>query len=312
MPYSKIKFYVGLFSILFLIGLSFVFVMLMEKKGLFDEYNRFFFKSKDAQIFYIGMPIKLSGFEIGNIEDMRLLDSAKVKITVKIKSLYRDWITKDTKLIINRPLIGTPTIDVITKSKLHPLEENEEIEDVIIEDDIDDIIAKLQPIVSKLQNIVDNIEVATNKFAKEGSPINRSIKNIEIFTKKLASDKPFLTLMTEDKNSTDALISALNESKDIMRNLNLTIKEANATVSDTRKGVIPAVASSAKDLQKIMRDVRRKLSKLDGVVRELSSSKKDIKRLKRDIRVNMHKTNRVIRKIDRTIGKTPKSRIELP
>jgi ABC-type transporter Mla subunit MlaD len=305
------KFYVGLFSIVFVLGLVFIFWLIMEKKGFFDKYNRYYFITQNAQTFYIGMPLLLSGFEIGNIESMKLLDNSKVKIGIKVKSRYQEWITRDTKLIINRPLIGSPTIDVVTKSKIYPLMDNQEIKRVIIKDDIDDIIAKLQPIVKKLQKIVDNVEIATNKLASKDSTISRSLRNIEKFTAKLASDKPFLTLLTGDENSTKALSIALANSSDVIDNLNGVIKEANSTIAKTEDRLLPPLFDSAKALKEILLDIQNKLSRLNGVVNELSSSRKDIKRLKRDIRVNMHKTNRVINRVD-SIFKNPKPKVELP
>jgi ABC-type transporter Mla subunit MlaD len=284
----------------------------MQKKGFFDEYAYYYFKTKNAQTFYIGMPLRFSGFEIGNISDMVLLDDAKVKITIKIKKIYKDWITKDTKLIINRPLIGSPTIDIVTKSKMFVLNEGEEIKNVIIKDDIDDIIAKLQPIVKKLQKIVDNVEVATNKLASKDSTINKSLKNIEKFTAKLASNKPFLTLLTGDENSTKSFNEAIKDSKTTMKNVNRTLEEVNGSVVKLKNEFIPPLIGSAKDLKKIMEDIRKKLRKLDKIVDEISASRKDIKRLKKDIRINMHKTGKIINKVDRIINKSPKPKVELP
>jgi ABC-type transporter Mla subunit MlaD len=285
----------------------------MQKKGLFDEYNRYYFKTKNAQTFYIGMPLRFSGFEIGNISDMVLLDSADVKITIKIKKIYRKWITRDTKLIINRPLIGSPSIDIVTKSKVFILNDGDEIKNVFIKDDIDDIIAKLLPIVKKLQKIVDNIEIVTNKIASEDDgSIGKSIKNIEKFTNKLASDKGLLTLLTGDSNSTESLSDALKGTKDMIDGLNDIVEELNATALGVHKEFLPPFVNSAKSLDEIMLDIKRKLRRLNKVVNEISSSKSEIRRLKRDIRVNMKKTGRVIDKVDRVFRKSSKSKVELP
>ncbi len=311
MPYKRMKFYVGVFSILFVAGLISIFLLIMDKKGLFDKYSKYYFITKNAQTFYIGMPLLLSGFEIGNISNMRLLDNSKVRIDIKVKEKYKEWITKDTKLIINRPLIGSPTIDVITKTKISPLKNNQEIKTVIIQDDIDDIIAKLQPVVKKLQKIVDNIEIVTNKLASKNSPINKSIRHIEKFTAKLVSDEPLLTLLTGDKNSTVAFSSAIESSKDVITLLNGTIKEANSTIAQTKDKLLPPLLDSANALKEILLDIQNKLKKLDGVIDEVSSSKTDIKNLKRDIRVNLHKTNKIINRVD-SIFKSPKSKVELP
>ena len=311
MSYNKMKFYVGVFSVLFFIGLISVFLLIMQKKGFFDEYNRYYFKTKNAQTFYIGMPLRFSGFEIGNISNMILLNNAEVKIVIKVKKMYKEWITRDTKLIINKPLIGSPTIDIVTESKLFVLRDGEEIRHVFIKDDIDDIIAKLLPIVKKLQKIVDNVEVATHKIASSDGTIGKSIKNLEKFTAKLASDKAFFTLLTGDKNSTKSFNDAIKSSKNVMIGVNDTIKEANKTVVELQKRFLPPFIGSANDLEKIMRDVRRKLRRLDKVVGELSSSRSDIRRLKKDIRVNMHKTGKIIDRAGRIL-KSSKPKVQLP
>ncbi len=86
----------------------------MDKKGFFDDHINFFFTTSNASSFFVGMPINFSGFEIGAITHLELTDKGEVKITFRIQERHHKWICEDTLLMLEKPLIGSPTITAIT------------------------------------------------------------------------------------------------------------------------------------------------------------------------------------------------------
>ena len=95
MPYHRMKLYVGIFVTLLIISVAGLFYFIMDKKGYFDDYVTFYFKTNNASDFFVGMPVNYSGFEIGTITKLELTAMGEVKVALKVKE-------RDTRKTINR------------------------------------------------------------------------------------------------------------------------------------------------------------------------------------------------------------------
>ncbi len=273
----------------------------MDKKGFFDDHINFFFTTSNASSFFVGMPINFSGFEIGAITHLELTDKGEVKITFRIQERHHKWICEDTLLMLEKPLIGSPTITAMTSLGYKELKKGSELKIIIR----DDIVINLQPILSEVQHIVHSINILTDNLASKDGHLEKSLANIEHFSNKLNKDKALLTTITGDKNSTYTLNQSLQKTEKIFQNIELLLQTIQSKV------VLPA-GDSVKTLDLIFLDIKKKLDTLDTTVNTLGTYDKELLLLKKELHLNLDKTHQLLEKVNTLLLDTSKEEIKLP
>ena len=284
------KLSVGLFVLTFFLAFSTFSYFLLEEKGTFDKRYSFHFNTLSANSFSIGMPLKLSGFNIGVIDDIALKDDGTVHMTFSVNEENRKWISKDSVLIVKKPLIGSPHIEVYSAIGNKPLKAGSTLM-ILISDDINDIITKLEPAVNSIISIISSVEKLSMK---------------------LANDDSLLTSMTGDKESTLNIIDALNSTADIMKEIHLISKDVSKVTKSLDKDIINPSSSAIKALDIIMKDVQQKLKALDGTVKSIGSFDNELIELKEQLRLGIKKSDNIMDKIDSIISDEQNSEVSLP
>ena len=311
MPYRKMKLAVGFFVIVLSTSIVVFSYLLLKEKGLFSKNYTYNFNVESAQYFSVGMPLQLSGFDIGVIEKIHLKDDAHVNILFSVKKENLKWINKETYLMIKKPLIGSPRIEVHSKLGLAVLPEGSTIK-MITSNDINDMIARLEPVVSKLTNIIDSVEKITNYLASNDSELMHTLKNLETFSTQLLNDKSLLTTITGDKNSTKNIVASLNETLLIMQELKKVVSDVHNISSSMDAKIIEPSSNSVKELEKILKDVKSKLDRLDSTVDSVASSNKDLLKIKEDVSVAISKSNEIMDKVDTLMQDKNDDEVQLP
>jgi len=311
MQYRKIKLIVGIFVIGFTIILISSSYFLLKEKGLFTKSTMYNFDVQSARFFSVGMPLQLSGFDIGVIENIQLKDDGWVNISFSVKKENLKWINKETYLMIKKPLIGSPRIEVHSKLGLDVLKENSTIK-MLTSNDINDMIAKLEPVVTKLTNIIDSVERITFYLASNDSELFHILKNFDTFSGQLIKDKSLLTTITGDKNSTKNVVTALNETMLMMRELKKVVFDISKITTSLDEKIIEPSSMSAKQLELILKDIKLKLDTIDGTVNSVGSYNKELIEIKEEISVAIGKSNQILDKVDSFMQDEDNSEVILP
>jgi len=305
------KLAVGIFVItIFIIAASFSYFLLKEK-GTFDKRYSYHFNTQTASSFNVGMPLKFSGFNIGVIDKIALKDDGTVHMTFSVNGQNKKWISKDSVLVIKKPLIGSPHIEIYSALGNPILEEGSTLM-ILMSDDINDMISKLEPAVNKITNIINNIDSMATTFAKEDSDLMKTIQNIQLFTEKLAKNDSLLTSITGDKASTLNLVKSLNTTSQIMSDMHEISKEVHKITSNLDKDIIDPSSSAIKELDTIMKDIKKKLDALDSTVKSVGSFDNEIVELKEQISVGLQKSNQIMDKVDALMQDESSDKVVLP
>ena len=300
----KQKVSVGIFVfILFLNFLAAVAYILIEK-GFFEKKYTYNFSSYSAESFIVGMPIKVSGFTIGKLEKIELKDNGTVDFSFNVNEKNRKWLCEGSLLMVKKPLLGSAHI-ILYSAIGNPILKDGSYLEAMVSNDIDDLVVRLDPIVTKMTNIVDSVDKITTYLAKEDSELMKIIKNIEKFSSQLTKNKSLLTNLTGDSKSTQSFIDAINKLPQMMNNFN-TLSD------DVKKEILPTVVSFIKELSVIAKDIQGKLKTLDGVVNSVGSYDKDLLQIKEQVKIGITKSNQIIQKVDNLFQTTDNPKVELP
>ncbi|PLY07037.1 MAG: hypothetical protein C0625_07530 [Arcobacter sp.] len=304
MAYNNIKFKVGLFVLFLILNLSGVVYYILVKKGTFDKRYNYSFITFSADSFTTGMPVKVSGFAIGRVDTIELLDNGNVKFTFSVDKENQKWLCEESLLMIRKPLLGSPQI-ILYSAIGNPIIKAGSTLDVIISNDINDLVQSIEPIILKIGNIVNSVDKITTYLSKDNSELMKIIKNIEEFSNTLVKDKSLLTSLTGDKKATESFIKTVNKLPHLINNF-------NNLSDDLNKDIVPLVSDLIKELNTIAKDIKSKLEALDGVVNSVGSSDKDIVKIKEQIKTGMSKTNQIIEKVDNLFQSNKNEKVVLP
>lgn len=304
MHYEKMKLAVGIFVIVLVLSLSAFTLFLLDAKGVFEKQYRYYFITQSAASFSIGMPLKFSGFAIGHIDDIKLEDDGEVLIHFAVTNENRKWINPYTYLMLKKPLLGSAHIEVYATSEVNYLDVESRLP-IVTTDDINDLVTKFEPVVDRLLNIIENVETMTNALSSDNSSFNKTIKNLELFSEKLAKNDALLTTVTGDKKTTQNMINSVNELNEILQNI-------NGATKDLKKDIIEPTSVSIKEFYLILHDLNQKLKTLDPLVENLGESGADIKVIRQGIKHTIEKTDTLMEKVDGLLQDQSKNKVELP
>jgi len=311
MQYSKIKLTVGLFVITLFIMIGFFLAFMLKEKGSFDKRYNFHFKSPSAEYLHIGMPIKISGFHIGVIDDINLKDDGGVFITFSVTQENIHWMSEGSVLMSIKPLIGSPYI-ILYPSLDSPLLKQDASLMFIVNDDINDLISRLDPAIRKAANILNNIDIITTYLASNDSELRQILKNVNTFSKRLADNKAILTSMTGDEKSTQNVIDSLKQTTTIMNDLKKITANISKTTASLDTRIVTPASSSLQEIEEIFKDIKSKLDAVDGTVKAVGSYDKELYQLKEQISVGIQKSNQLLDKVDSIISNKSDQEVKLP
>lgn len=90
-----------------------VLVMLARAQGYFEPKTPVAFEAPSGTDLRVGMPVKLSGFKIGQVSSIALNERARVDVTMRIEDRYMQWVKADSLVSIGRDgLIGDSHLDL--------------------------------------------------------------------------------------------------------------------------------------------------------------------------------------------------------
>jgi len=311
MQYSKMKIFVGLFVIALIITITTFLLFILNEKGTFDKRYNYHFYTRSANSFSVGMPLKFSGFNIGVIDNIVLENDGNVHMIFSVNEKNRKWIAQGTTLIIRKPLIGSAHIEVHSIVGNQPLKEESTL-NILMSDDINDMITKLEPAVENIIKIISSVEILTTQLAQKDSDLLQTLHNVNTFSQKLSSSDSLLTSITGDKQSTKNIISSLNQSTQIMHDVKLITTDINKITSSLDNTIINPTSSSLKELEAIMKDVKAKLEAIDGTVQSVGAMKNDVGALKEQISVGLQKSTQIMDKVDALLQNKSQTSVVLP
>ncbi len=271
---QKLELKVGLFLIITSLLISAAVGYVAYKKGFFAYIPTFTLKAKSGDDLTEGMPVVFSGFKIGAVQALELSDDGSVLIKIKVPQNHVKWLRADSTFIVNKPLIGSPRIVVVTNNLQSPPLSSKQVPEVTNVSDINETIKMAQPLLDKVTKIAGNVEILTARLADPQSDVQKILSNTEKLTANLAQKRSLVEMAVGDQATVDALYAALRQTKDLTAQAEAILQKVDRMATETdaaiygEGGILPLVVKS-------LRDVLGKLQKLDTTVDNINKISSD-------------------------------------
>lgn len=312
------EFKVGLFISMTALILTVALVYLAVGKGAFEKIHTFTLSSKSGDGFTEGMPVVFSGFNIGKVRDLELNDKGIVLIKIKIPDRHVKWMRQDSTFILYRPLIGSARIVVNTNNLDSPELSGDKMPEVTIVNDINDAIARIEPVLQKVSQIAENVERLTHKLSDPKGDLNRTLGNAQTITSNLASKKSLIEMAVSDEESIKALHDSLKKLKDITSNVDRLLLKVDKMADKTNdqiyggEGALPQITTILKDIVGKLQKLDKTIDNINHISSDTSAGVKDFRILRSDIDDAVSAIDDVAKKLDALIGSKKNPEFKAP
>lgn len=288
--FKNLEFKVGIFIIVSISLMVSSLIFVAYKKGFFSESYEFYLSSRSGDGLSEGTSVIFSGFEIGKVTKLELAPSGIVLITVKTTKEHSKWIRETSSFVLNKPLMGSPKIIVITSdlnAKVLPSSKTVEIKTI---DGINEAIAKVQPVLERIEGIVKNVEQITGTMSNKTS---------------------LIAMATGRNESGDDLAAILKKSAELSESLRMLLDKADTIAANTnehlygKEGMIKELKSSLKRVDEILKNA----SKISA---DTAASTTDLAALRTEIDIAVRNANSLMNEIDSKIPLKTKKEVKLP
>ncbi|MDY7000190.1 MAG: MlaD family protein [Thermodesulfobacteriota bacterium] len=294
---KKTEFKVGLYVIIITSIVIFCVVYIGIKKDLFSEKIYYYVISTTGENVERGIPVRLSGFKIGQVNDVNLDKIDYVKIEIKILEEYMPWFKQDSKIIlVQGGFIGQTYLKLIPGSDESPVLSPGAIVKLDKVGGLDEIIAEAKPVLDDLKVIVANVKIITEQLVDEGGPVQNIITNLEQMSNDLRSEKGLVGYLTKDPRPVQKIDSLLTHGSDLVSNATLRMEDLEPMQKELT-ALITEVREFVSGVQDLRTDIDPAVSNVVEITNEIKKASKDLVRLRNQGEYTIRLGNELLQRI---------------
>ncbi|RPJ11471.1 MAG: MCE family protein [Desulfobacteraceae bacterium] len=302
---AKMELKVGIYVILFIAVVAASVIYTGIKKGLFANKVTFFVTSNTGEKIERGIPVKLSGFKVGQVTGLHLDNIDFVKIEIEVLEKYYKWFRRDSKIILEQEgIIGNTYLKLIPGSEQSPALEPGSSLVLYKIGGLNEIIDKAQPVMDDLKNIVANVSRLSDQLADKNGNLQKTIKNLEEITGKINSEKGIVHYISRDSRPVEKIDGILSRAEMILADVDGLVKNTNGKV-DNISGVQDEINTLLREGQEFVRELRamRKelspaVSDINAVTSEIREASENLKTLRMETEHTLHVGTEFIEKLN--------------
>lgn len=245
---------VGSIILMFFIG---------KQRGLFVKTEDFYFVTSKATGLRQGMPVKVSGFKIGRLKDMKLEDDGTVKVILSIEQPHIKWLREDSLAVLTKEgFIGDSSIEIIPgKGKsLNPgqaikFEKEKGLEEMAFE------------LKTELVEILEGVRETIKYVNAPEGEVKKILKNLEKVSQNLVKTTELANSLLDDLNKKTPSIT--EKSEKTIEELHQLIKTTRQSIDNISNDLSRITNKAGKDLPSIVEQTRKSLQELDEILQSV-------------------------------------------
>ncbi len=262
-----------IFIVSIILGVSLILFFTAKERGVFQKTEEVYFIAETATGLHTGMPVKVSGFRIGRLKDMKLLEDARVRVTLSIVKDEMRWLREGSVALLTKEgLIGESIIEIIPGSG--PLLSNNREITFVKTKGMDEMANELRV---KVEEILDGVKKTLEYMNSPQGDLRQTLKNLERLTSELRGTAgkmdALLVDLTKRVNSIgDEAESTLRETEKRIRELEPVVRSLNESMDSLREAsanLKDSISSSSGEVSRILRSLNRNLEDTEDILKSI-------------------------------------------
>jgi phospholipid/cholesterol/gamma-HCH transport system substrate-binding protein len=199
------------------------------------------------------------------------LTETGVLVQIKIPERNNRVIRTGSRFYLEKPLLGTSRIIVATDDLKAPPLSPTAVTGIIISNDINESIKRVQEISEKLDKLTSNLITITDSIADPQGDMRRILKNVEEVTSTFAEKKSLIEMVDGNPESAKTIHEILETAKKIMDDVEGVVKKIDAMAGKTDTEIY-GQEGFASQVRSILSDLQAKLKKMDAMLDNLNKT----------------------------------------
>ena len=274
---KNLEFKIGvLLAVTVLLGGAFI-LYALHARGAFQETRVLVLTTEDVESVNVGMPISFSGFPIGQVSRLRLMDNGQVRVELAIPREDARWLRKSSVFTLEKALLGGAKIKAHSSNLRDPPLEDGAVRPLYTGDATKDI----PELLAKVKSVLANVDNMTTP----GAPINRTLDNVETVTGRMAGDYGLLQGVMGSPDKARQVVRTLEQANTLLTSLNGVSLKVDSVLAktDTRlfgqNGMMDQAQGAVTQVNAILGDVRLSLNKVDAILANAQTASADMTKI---------------------------------
>lgn len=237
LKWSELK--VGITVVVAAIVLAILIVLMSGSGGIFTKkliLESYFF---DAQGLRVGAPVRLSGVDIGNVSQIRVVPNkpdAPVEVTMKVNTKYRFNLRKDSKTLLSTAgVLGETYINIDSSKATEAEVNNGDVLPTSEEPGYQDVMRSTQNALQNMQALLARTDRIIAYIESGQGSIGKVIYDPALYNRLNTTVNDFEKLVNE-VSAGQGSIGKLIVSDDLYNKANTSLDKINAMVDDLNAG----------------------------------------------------------------------------
>lgn len=303
-----------LFTVLLVLGATFY---LLKSRGFFEPKQPLVLVADNAEGVVAGMDLTFAGFPIGTVRDFSLGKDGNVRIRVEVLKREAHWLRTSSVFTLVKGLLGAPQLRAYSGVLTDPVLP-EGAERPVLRGDANEQISQ---VIGAARDVLDNL----NQITASGSPLNQSMSNLQVFTRKLQSNRGALHAVLGNEADAQKLVLAIERANAVMARAEQLVGSTDRMVRNADRevfgpqGLSREARAAIAELHTGLTEARASLKRVDAVLVEaqgigsnVRAATADLGALRGDVEANLRKIEDLINDLNRKWPFAKDRQIQLP
>jgi phospholipid/cholesterol/gamma-HCH transport system substrate-binding protein len=243
------------------ITLMFLGYNFLKGKSVTRKSNTIYAKFSDVGSLEISNPVKIKGFRVGIVNDVRGTDPSVSEVVVAINLQEKVNIPSNSTAVIINSLTGVSSINIIPGDGQTYIKSGDTLRSTTNPDMLSKVMSSIDPVMSSVKLALDTLQQILNS-------VNRTFdvnaqKNLQDVVENLKNASSSLDHLLDQDNG--ALASTLSNTARFTENLNKNNENINALIENLRK---TSDQLAQADLQKTISSLHQTLEEIQTVLQK--------------------------------------------
>ncbi|MCU1269675.1 MAG: Mammalian cell entry related protein [Acidobacteriaceae bacterium] len=237
LKWSQLK--VGITVVAAIVVLAVLIILMSGSGGIFTPkliLRSYFF---DAQGLRVGAPVRLSGVDIGNVSQIRIVRNqplAPVEVTMKVNGKYSFSLRKDSKTLLSTAgVLGETYINIDSSTAAGPEVSNNDVLKSSEQSGYQDVMRSTQNALQNMQALLARMDRIIAFVESGQGSVGKLIYDAALYNRVNATVSDFQKLVSEISQGQGSLGKLLNND-DLYNKANASLDKINLLIDDLNSG----------------------------------------------------------------------------
>jgi phospholipid/cholesterol/gamma-HCH transport system substrate-binding protein len=305
-----------------LLGLSIIvaagfIVYVLYARGVFEQTQRLYLVTDNAEGVNVGSDLTFAGFPIGRVRRIRLRDDGKVRISVRVPVDDAKWLRESSVFVIDVPIVGAAKLRAFS-ANLQDAPLPDRAERPVLRGDTAQEIPKM---VATLRTALENVEQMT----ASGSSLQQSLGNLRTVSERMAGKYGVLGGALGSEDNAKKLLATIDHANALIASLGGVSQKLDGVLAKTDQkilgqgGVVDETQKAVQQANVILADVSASLRKLDTILADAQAittnaktATADLGTLRAEVEASLRKVSALIDEINRKWPFARDTKVKLP